>query len=243
MAPRHPSDVTTGRIILRGTAAAYVGPSLDLAPHRSAVATVAAALDGTFAIAMASVGRQLGPAIRTPAAVIPPGAHHHVVATGPMAFIYLDAASPDWRALAERPAEALRDRIVDRLRAPDPAGVLDLLGSPAPRDPRAETIRRDIDRNPERFSSINAAAANVDLSPSRLQHLFREGLGVPFRRYRLWRRMALAMRVVRDGGTLTAAAHTAGFASSAHFSTAFRRMFGLAPSRLTSGSVVLDLDG
>jgi AraC-like DNA-binding protein len=77
----------------------------------------------------------------------------------------------------------------------------------------------------------------------RLQHLFREGHGVPFRRYRLWRRMALAMRVVRDGGTLTAAAHAAGFASSAHFSTAFRRMFGLAPSRLTGGSVVFDLDG
>ncbi len=66
---------------------------------------------------------------------------------------------------------------------------------------------------------------------------------VPLRRYRLWRRMALAMLAVRDGGTLTQAAHAAGFASSAHFSTAFRRMFGIAPSRLTGGAVVLDLDG
>ena len=35
-----------------------------------------------------------------------------------------------------------------------------------------------------------------------------------------------------DGVSLTEAAHAAGFASSAHFSTAFRDMFGMMPSEL-----------
>ena len=54
----------------------------------------------------------------------------------------------------------------------------------------------------------------------------------PLRRYRLWNRMGAAVVACRDGGSLTEAAHAAGFASSAHFSTAFRDMFGMMPSEL-----------
>ena len=231
------------RIILRGSAAAYIGPSLDLAPHRCAVATIAAALDGTFDLAIADAARRLGPMRTVPAAVIGPGVHHHVAASGPMAFVYLDAASGAWRRLAGHDPEALRARLAARARAPDPAGVLDLFDGAEPIDPRTTQVLARIGADPEALRTVRAAAAAVGLSPSRLQTLLRAGVGVPLRRYRLWRRMALAMLAVRDGGTLTQAAHAAGFASSAHFSTAFRRMFGIAPSRLTGGAVVLDLDG
>jgi AraC-like DNA-binding protein len=44
--------------------------------------------------------------------------------------------------------------------------------------------------------------------------------------------MGAAVGAVRDGASLTDAAHAAGFASSAHFSTAFRDMFGMMPSEL-----------
>jgi AraC-like DNA-binding protein len=60
----------------------------------------------------------------------------------------------------------------------------------------------------------------------------RLNVGVPFRRYRLWRRMAVAIGTLGQGETLTRAAHEAGFASSAHFSATFRTMFGMAPSTL-----------
>ena len=57
-----------------------------------------------------------------------------------------------------------------------------------------------------------------------------------------WRRMACVARDLAEGLTLTEAAHTAGFASSAHLSTAFSTMFGLAPSALLKAEVAFDLD-
>ena len=55
---------------------------------------------------------------------------------------------------------------------------------------------------------------------------------MPLRRYRIWNRMGAAVRACGEGASLTEAAHAAGFASSAHFSTAFRDMFGMMPSDL-----------
>jgi AraC-like DNA-binding protein len=46
--------------------------------------------------------------------------------------------------------------------------------------------------------------------------------------------MALVMRRLAQGHSLTQAAHDAGFASSAHLSTTFKTMFGLTPSDLLS---------
>ena len=48
----------------------------------------------------------------------------------------------------------------------------------------------------------------------------------------LWLRLERAVAVFAAGGSLTDAAHAAGFADSAHLSRTFRRMFGLAPSSL-----------
>ena len=70
------------------------------------------------------------------------------------------------------------------------------------------------------------------LSASRFLHLFKAETGVPLRRYRIWNRMGAAVRACGEGLSLTEAAHAAGFASSAHFSSAFREMFGMMPSDL-----------
>ena len=47
--------------------------------------------------------------------------------------------------------------------------------------------------------------------------------------------MGVATRAIVAGESLTAAALDAGFSSSAHFSAAFREMFGMEPSRLSGG--------
>ena len=72
----------------------------------------------------------------------------------------------------------------------------------------------------------------LGLSTSRFLHLFKAQTGAPLRRYRLWNWMGAAVSAYRGGASLTEAAHAAGFASSAHFSTAFRDMFGMTPSEL-----------
>jgi methylphosphotriester-DNA--protein-cysteine methyltransferase len=73
-------------------------------------------------------------------------------------------------------------------------------------------------------------AAGVGLSGSRFQHLFTAEVGVPFRRYRAWRRVRVAIAEIVKGSRFTTAAHTAGFADQAHFTNDFRRTFGGPPS-------------
>ena len=53
--------------------------------------------------------------------------------------------------------------------------------------------------------------------------------------------MAAVMRTVAAGGSLTEAAHAAGFASSAHLSSTFRRMFGLTATDLLALGVAIDV--
>ena len=86
---------------------------------------------------------------------------------------------------------------------------------------------------------LETLAARVGLSGSRLRHLFKDATGVPLRRYRLWVAMRAALQTVARGETLTSAAMDGGFASSAHFSAAFRDMFGMEPSRLARGRMAM----
>jgi len=77
---------------------------------------------------------------------------------------------------------------------------------------------------------LGAMAAAVHLSPDRFRHLFMKETGVGFRAYLLWQRLECSLAAYIAGETLTEAAHTGGFADSAHFSRTFRRTFGIAPA-------------
>ncbi|MCK5909230.1 MAG: helix-turn-helix transcriptional regulator, partial [Caulobacter sp.] len=79
------------------------------------------------------------------------------------------------------------------------------------------------------------AAAAAGLSAERYRHLFAESVGLPFRRYVLWRRLQRAFRTLEAGGDVTSAAHDAGFADSAHFARTLRAMLGVRATQLISG--------
>jgi AraC-like DNA-binding protein len=83
--------------------------------------------------------------------------------------------------------------------------------------------------------SIEDAAAMAYLSPSRFAHLFKQQVGLPFRRYMLWRKLIRAVLAVGRERTLAAAAHAADFADAAHLTRTFYRMFGLPPSVMMRG--------
>ena len=80
--------------------------------------------------------------------------------------------------------------------------------------------------------TLEHVAGAVFLSPSRFAHIFTEQIGLPFRRYVLWRRLTRAMMAVGKGRTLTAAAHECGFSDSAHLTRACYQMLGQPPSVL-----------
>jgi len=83
--------------------------------------------------------------------------------------------------------------------------------------------------------SVDDAAAMACLSPSRFAHLFKQQVGLPFRRYMLWRKLTRAMLAIGKERTIAAAAHASDFADAAHLTRTFYQMFGIPPSVMMRG--------
>ena len=144
----------------------------------------------------------------------------------------LDGCVREFRRLVDSPFESL--------------GIPELIrhcvqalsaGAPPSRrlDPRVTRVLVAIRSSDELRMSIEDAAAMAFLSPSRFAHLFKEQVGLPFRRYMLWRKLTRAMVVIGRGQTISTAAHEADFADAAHLTRTFYQMVGLAPSLLMRG--------
>ncbi len=73
-------------------------------------------------------------------------------------------------------------------------------------------------------------AKTVFLSESRLQHLFKENVGIPIRKYIHWQRLMTASKNIMSGQNFTTAAFESGFSDSPHFNRTFSKMFGMTPS-------------
>jgi AraC-like DNA-binding protein len=246
------------KLFFWGARTLFLGQALGLSAHRNAVAVLCAGVDGAFDVARDPKRPDDGyVACRT--ALIPANTLHHLrCGDGLMAFLYIDARSDDFRRLAasmqishERFAAQLANetRYVDVLAAlrdgkqwrdarADIAASLGL-GSPRHEDERITAVMQDLREHPDRPHALDQVARKANLSPSRFLHLFKAETGVPFRRYRMWMRMGAAVRSMTAGQTLTEAALAAGFASSSHFSTAFREMFGLAPSQFAAARLTI----
>ena len=231
----------------------FVGRLGLLPPHRHAIAVCLVALEAPLRIGTAGESR----VCRT--AIVPAGLSHSLDLGGaPVAVLYNDPDDPHYRHLSphrEYGLSALDSAIegpligaVRTLYAAHQAGdalSLDAFEDAAERalgiaprariDARIEqvvaTIRAAIDRN----HAIEELARSVDLSASRLQHLFVEEIGVPLRTFRIWIRFRHAVELAARGDSITSAALDAGFASSSHFSHAFKATFGVTAASLFKG--------
>ncbi len=97
-------------------------------------------------------------------------------------------------------------------------------------DARIRQVIERICREPDRNFSGQELASLVQLSPSRFLHLFHEHMGVPYRRFRMWKRLITAAELLQSSDTLTRAALDAGFSDAAHFSRCYRATFGVNPA-------------
>jgi AraC-like DNA-binding protein len=232
-----------------GARALFLGPALGLSPHRNAVAVVAVGLEAPFELSWNERDYR-----RCRSALIPPNTLQHLRATsGEMGFLYVDELSNDYaqlRALALTSGERshldlscepfLLDRL-NRLRsagasgwraARSELGTLLNGGTVQTADGRIVRPLQLIHEDPASRLSLASLARHAKLSPSRFAALFRDATGVPVRRYKLWVAMGAAVRSMQRGANLTHASMDAGFSSPAHFSSAYRQMFGMEPSRL-----------
>jgi AraC-like DNA-binding protein len=232
-----------------GARALFIGTALGLSPHRNAVAVVAVGLEAPFELSWNAHDYR-----RCRSALIPPNTLQHFRETaGAMAFLYVDASSNDYaqlRTLAatngERSHVDLRCEqflidCLNRLRVGgaacwrDTRTQLEALlngGTTRTADARVVQTLQIIHEDPATRLSLIALARHAKLSPSRFTALFKQATGVPVRRYKLWVAMGAAVRSMQRGASLTEASMEAGFSSPAHFSSAYRQMFGMEPSRL-----------
>jgi AraC family transcriptional regulator len=144
----------------------------------------------------------------------------------------LEQCVPHVRTLAEQPLEALAPAELIR------HCVLSMCaGAPPSRrlDPRVAGVLASIRASDDLRISLEDAAASAFLSPGRFAHLFTEHVGLPFRRYMLWRKLARAMVAIGRGDNLSQAAYAGGFADAAHLTRTFNRMWGMPPSMMMRG--------
>ena len=108
-------------------------------------------------------------------------------------------------------------------------------------DPRVAHVLTRMDEALHQPISIAELAANVNLSPSRLSHLFTQQVGMPPARYLHERRLARA-RVLLERTFLSVKQVMAcvGINDPSHFARDFRRLHGVPPSQLRQHSWAAD---
>lgn len=234
------------RIYVDSTRAVYVGPGFVLPPHSNDTTVVAVGLHTDVSWRIRDAEGQWTDWHREPGALIPARTMHHLCTDGDVALLYLDPLADCVDELTgervEEAAQRLRDLPVGDVTLTRAFGVMSI-PQRVPHDEDVVRVIRMLDRHPDRFRTLDDAADLAALSPSWFRVKFAREVGLPFRRYRLWRRMAVVMRALADGMTLTDAAHQAGFASSAHLSTSFKTMFGMSPMDLLGSGVAIDTTG
>jgi AraC-like DNA-binding protein len=105
--------------------------------------------------------------------------------------------------------------------------------APEPKlDRRIAAVLEHLRTTPSPPPSIGDLARIAYLSDSRLQHVFREQVGVPIRRYLLWHRYLTALSLLAEGSSVTDAAYAAGFADGAHLTRTAVRMNGYPPTEM-----------
>ncbi|AVH20852.1 helix-turn-helix domain-containing protein [Nocardia farcinica] len=227
-----PEHRWSGGVSLTPGLMTFTGEIGDAAAHAHAAVQVLFVARGRLTLADAA--GHTTPAL---AAIIPPGVVHQVSTepgtSGFLAFLDPDSvtAHAALARLGGQPRHAVTSWVSVAAPLPAPPG-----GGPVTRSVRrashpvvAEALRRAtcwVGGPP----SLGELAADIGISASRLSHIFTAQVGLPYVAWRRWVRLQLGFAVVREGGSLTEAAHTAGFADSAHLTRTCRDLIGISPT-------------
>lgn len=186
---------------------------------------------------------------------VPGGMPHEIEMRGVVAMrtLYLAPAAPDPRLAACRAIEVaplLRELILHIVRigmldvddeghARLEALLVDLLAAgettplelPLPSDPRARGFADRLLENPGEPDGFAALARDAGASLRTLQRLFLAQTGLSLEAWRGRARMQQAVAALARGSSVTQTALDAGYQSPSAFIAAFKRTFGVTPSR------------
>ncbi|WP_157117806.1 helix-turn-helix domain-containing protein [Oceanicoccus sagamiensis] len=108
-------------------------------------------------------------------------------------------------------------------------------------EPRIQTVIDSINGPDGSLRPIKCFAEQVNLSPSRLSHLFSREMGLPLKQYLLWQKLYHAGFRIAKGELILEAAAAAGFSDAAHFTREFAKVFGLPPSKILKATESMHL--
>ncbi len=229
----------------------YFGPSVHLNAHAYATVALHVGVYRPFRIKIASGAWQ-----SCRCAIVPAGIQHELDFDGGIhGKIFIERDSSDFLYFKRRfawseqaPVLFHDDELVGQLRwiyelDPDKTVIESCLDKllqcdgelSLELDPRVQTAIDLICEEPDCNFSQQYLADRADLSPSRFLHLFKEHTDVPYRRFRTWKRLFLALDSLNAVDNMTVAALDAGFADAAHFSHSFRDNFGINPAYVFRG--------
>ncbi len=103
-------------------------------------------------------------------------------------------------------------------------------------DTRISEVVSRFQARPSSNISGDDCATDVRLSLSRFLHLFKDETGMNFKTFRAWKRGRNILHHVNVERNLAHFALDAGYPDSTHFSHSLRRIYGLKPTALFSGS-------
>ncbi|MEG6508469.1 AraC family transcriptional regulator [Methyloligella sp. 2.7D] len=228
----------------------YCGPLQHLEDHIYGSAVLHVGIYGPFKLKRAGGDWQ---SYRM--AVTPPGLRHALdVAGGVHGKIFVEADSPYISAFCRR--FPYRRDVVTPFADRD---VLECFRWIYEEDPAQEDVEARLDRflpqdvpqegsseglldarirkavalmlaEPDRNHTEAELCSALGLSASRVQHLFSAQTGVPFRRYRMWKRLWRCAELLHQSDNMTFAAVDSGFSDATHFSRCFRDTFGINPA-------------
>lgn len=196
-------------------------------------------------------------------AVVPPNQPHEIRSDDPVVWdLLLEPESVDVDAVLKalprrisRPDSGYRRlqaafrtwlEDVDAIDRTAPAIDAAFLGTSfAPRclDPRIQSVVSSIRAEPCTNRLATECAREVGLSFSRFVHLFKSQIGVSFRSFCAWKRARALLPFVATAHNLTDLALHIGYPDSTHFSHSIRRIYGLRPRDIVTGSRQLTVVG
>jgi len=109
--------------------------------------------------------------------------------------------------------------------------------------PLTEVLQR-IHSDPRTAPTLSQAARAARLSDAYFSRLFKSRIGMGYAAYLQMHRLNMAARhLLADGTPVSQVAYRVGFASAAHFSTAFAERFGMSPRRFRQRAGEVDGTG
>ena len=240
-------------ITIRCLAATYYG-GYHIAPHRHVWGQLIYAAAGLMRVRAGGTLWIVPPAR---AVWVPAGAEHEIRALGDFAMrtLYFPAAMvahlPDECCALEVPP-LLRELVLELVErcpvdeADEPgmrlaAVAIDRIAEartlplqlPLPRDARALRLAEALRENPSSQADLAALARAAGASPRTIQRLFLAETGLPFVQWRQRLRLLHGAAALGEGKSVTEAGLEAGYSGTSAFIAAFRKHFGVTPSRLS----------